>query len=181
MQQAREIRHGITAAMRSEKQWFSQPISFGAATMLTGLPLDVITAPGVSLLFQRSGDSDIQVTAGTTRAVVAEAFRGWSQAPDERTRASFLREAYLSMYGLMQAQITGEAPDVLGEMARLYGEALARQDAGWSNIVSGLQTGISLDGEFRQMSAKMQELWNKIPRGMRQSMASYDPRNMFSG
>lgn len=161
-------------------QWFSEELSLPAASFLTGLPVDVLGTPSLSILFQRSGDSDIRVSAGTTRDVVVEAFRGWADAPTPRARNTFLREAYLSMYGLMQAQMSGEAPDVLTEMARLYGKTLAAQDPEWENIVKGLETGISLDGEFRRMSAKMQELWDRMPREMRQSVASYNPRNMFN-
>lgn len=176
---AATIRSGISHALH-EDEWYNKTVSPRVAACLIGIAPDILENTHMAILFHHTPDG-YTITAGTTRQVALESFRQWNDAPDDRSKASFARDAYMSLYRMFQAAHQGVGDVVFAELAEYFVTALAERDDTWMPFLERVKGfgDIPGDADAQIIGEKMADLWSQIPRGMQSSLASYSPERMF--
>jgi hypothetical protein len=181
-QQAAQVRQEMTHALH-EQLWFSRKIPTNVAAAMLGVSnAEMAANPHTSFLFTVRPDGVI-VSAGKTRQAAMQAFHEWSTADDEPSRNTFNRDAYMAFYTVLQGAAESAGDVAYQEVAEFFGRTLADADPGWESFLARVRVhgDIPDEQDARMMHRKLQQLWHKIPPGMRASMASYSPNHLFGG
>lgn len=178
--EAARIRGDIIHALHDET-WYSQTVSPEVAACMLGISADALNNPHMAILFQPTKDG-FEIAAGTTRQTAMEAFRNWSTAPDKRSKNTFARDCYMTLYPVWQGAQSAAGDGVLAEVAEFFVTAMAEDDPSWEPFLARVRGHGDIAGEedMRLVAGKMDELWRKIPPGMRSSLASYSPDHLFN-
>jgi len=177
MLSATQVRARITDAA-SHDQWFTELVTPQAASLILGIPADYL--PGLSIVISGANEF-VRISAGTSRFAAQQAFVDWATNPDDRTKGTFARDAYLVLYGLFQAARHGQGTVAFHEISRMFTETLYALDESWKPLVDFARGGGDIAGEadFENVGEKMNDLWSIIPPGMQKENNRYNPTLLF--
>jgi len=150
------------------------------ASCLLGLPQELLQGYGFSALIT-TDEAGVQILVADREDLALQAFRNWQKDKNPEAQQKFNQTAYLALYRLIQAIKTNQAESLIKEgIEGLILAVLEEEDErlkGLSQLIK--KRGAVADEDLISLHVILYQIWQNLPEGIRLSMASFNPKNVF--
>jgi aspartyl aminopeptidase len=176
---AQEARKKITQAVERRIS-LQLSLTSQAGACLLGLPAELLQRYGLNALI-KTGKTGVQILVADSENLALQAFRNWQKDNNPEAQQKFNQTAYLALYRLIQAIKTNQAESLIKEgIEGLILAVLEEEDKrleGLSQLIK--KRGAVADEDLISLHLILHQIWQNLPEGIRSSMASFNPKNVF--
>ena len=178
-QVAQEARKKITQAIET-KTPLQLSLESPTASCLFGLPQKLLQQYGFNALIT-TDETGAQILVADSEDLALQAFRNWQKDKNPEAQQKFNQTAYLALYRLIQAIKTNQAESLIKKgIEGLILAVLEEEDKrleGLSQLIK--KRGAVADEDLISLHVILHQIWQNLPEGIRSSMASFNPKNVF--